>query len=83
MANKRCPYCGSRNTEISISNYAVRGIVNTGRGALAIGATMVGSLFGHAAGHVAGHNVIHKTDPGELKGHHCNNCGKDFSADLF
>lgn len=28
MANKRCPYCGSLNTEVSLGNYATRGIIN-------------------------------------------------------
>lgn len=78
--SKKCPYCGSYSTEISISNYAARTAVNIGRGALALGASILASAFNPSAGHAAGHSVLHGTDPGELKGHHCCNCGKDFSA---
>ena len=83
MANKRCPYCGSLNTEVSLGNYATRGIINAGRGTIAMGAGLVGSLFNHAAGHHAANQVLKSTDPGELKGHHCKNCGRDFSAKLL
>ena len=76
--SKRCPYCGSYNTEVAVLNYAGRFLVNTGRVALTAGAAIVGGLFNHAAGHVAAHNTWEKTDPGELKGYHCCNCNKDF-----
>ena len=78
--SKKCPYCGSYNTEISIGNYAKRGLLNTGRIAIAAGAAMVVGVFNHTAGHAAAHSILHSPDPGELKGYHCCVCGKDFSA---
>lgn len=78
--SKRCPHCGSYNTEISIGNYAGRALLNAGRFALAAVAALTVGLFNQTAGHAAGHSVLHNTDPGDLKGHHCCNCGKDFSA---
>ena len=78
--SKKCPYCGSYNTEVSVSNYAKRTVVNVGRFALAVGATLIAHSFTPSAGHAAGHTIMHNTDPGEFKGHHCCNCGKDFSA---
>ena len=78
--SKKCPYCGSYNTEVSVSNYATRAVINTGRFVIATGASIIASAFSPSAGHAAGHTVMHNTDPGEFKGHHCCNCGKDFSA---
>lgn len=78
--SKKCPHCGSYNTEISIGNYAGRTLLNAGRYALAVGAAMVAGVINPTVGHAAGHSVLHDTDPGDLKGHHCCNCGKDFSA---
>lgn len=76
--SKKCPYCGSYNTEVSIGNFAGRAIVNTGRAVLTIGASFVCGIFSHSAAHGAAHSVWHNTDPGEFKGYHCCNCGKDF-----
>ncbi len=78
--SKRCPHCGSYNTEISIRNYAARAIINSARYSVAVGVSLVASLFTPSAAHAAGHGILHETDPGELNGHHCCNCGKDFSA---
>lgn len=78
--SKKCPHCGSYTTEISVGNYAGRALLNAGRVTLALGAHVVGGLFGPSAGTAAGHTTWHNTDPGELKGHHCCNCGRDFSA---
>ena len=76
--SKQCPYCGSWNTEVVVGNYVGRGLVNTGRFALAAGAAMVVGLFNHTAGHAAGHAVMHNTDPGEFHGHRCCECGREF-----
>lgn len=78
--SKKCPHCGSYNTELSVGNYAGRALLQIGRYALAIGAHMVGGLFGPSTGHAAGHSVLHNTELGEFEGHHFCNCGKDFSA---
>lgn len=78
--SKRCPYCGSFNTEIALGKYAGRAIVNTGRLALSIGACLVGGLFNHAVGHNAAHKTWEATDPGELKGYQCHNCCRKFSV---
>ena len=78
--SKKCPYCGSYNTEISVGNYVGRGLINAGRGAIAIGAHMIGGLFCPSVGTAAGHTAWHNVDPGEFKEHYCCNCGRDFSA---
>ncbi len=78
--SKKCPYCGSDKTEISIGNYAGRALLNAGRFALAGGAALIVGVFNHTAGHVAAHQIIHNTDLGDFNGYHCCNCGKDFSA---
>lgn len=83
MANKRCPYCGSLNTEVSLGSYATRGIINAGRGTIAVGAGFLGGLYSRASANYVANKVLKSTDPGELKGHHCKNCGKNFSAKLL
>ena len=78
--SKKCPYCDSYNTEVSVGKYVGRGVINAARLVLAGGAAMFAGAINHAAGHMAAHSVMKETDPGELKGYHCCNCGKDFSA---
>lgn len=78
--SKKCPYCGSYNTEVSVSRQVGRCLLNIGRCALAIGANVCASAFNPSAGHAASHSVWRGTDPGDLKGHKCCNCGKYFSA---
>lgn len=76
--SKKCPYCKSYNTEAAIGNYVERGVINAGRAALAIGASLIGSLGGPTTGKVFGYGTWKNTDPGEFKGHHCCECGRDF-----
>ena len=78
--SKKCPFSGSYNTEISITKYATRAAVETGRYVAAVGASLVAGVFSSHAGHAASHAIMQATEPGELKGHHCCNCGKDFSV---
>lgn len=80
--SKKCPYCGSYNTEISMKNFAERAAVNAGRYALAFGAALVGGIFSHTIGHAAAHSVLENTKPSVFKGYRCceGYCGKDFSA---
>lgn len=78
--SKKCPHCGSYNTEISITNYTERAVVNTGRFVVAAAAALaVGLVDRNHASHVGVH-TYNSMDPGELQGHHCCNCDKDFSA---
>lgn len=76
--SKQCPHCGSYNTEAAIDNYVGRGMVNIGRAALAIGASLIGSLGGPTTGKVFAMGTWKNTDPGEFKGHRCCNCGEEF-----
>lgn len=57
---KKCPHCGSYNTEISIGNYTGRVLLNVGRFILAAGSAKTVGLFNYSVGHVAGHSVLHK-----------------------
>ena len=77
--SKKCPHCGSYNTEVAIGNYVGRGIINVGRAALTLGAYVVGGLAGPTTGKTFGYGTWKNTDPGEFEGHHCCNCGKDFT----
>lgn len=81
--SKRCPYCGSYNTEVSLARYAGRAALQTGRGALILGAMTAAGIFGHGASHAAGHQVMKSTELPNLEGHHCCHCGRYFSAELF
>lgn len=76
--SKRCPHCGSYNTEAAIENYVERGIVNIGRVLLTAGATTVGSLVNPVIAQGSGREVWKNTEPGEFHGHRCCNCGKEF-----
>lgn len=77
--SKKCVYCGSYNTELAVTNLIERGMVNTGRAVLSVGAALAGSIFG-PAGAYFGKRVWETTKQEKLKGYHCCNCGKDFSA---
>jgi len=76
--SKKCPYCGSYNTEAAIENYVGRGLVNVGRGVLAFGAATIGAIGGPIIGQGAGYTVWKNTDPGDFHGHRCCYCGKEF-----
>lgn len=86
--SKRCPHCGSYNTEILIGNFAGRAAIDTIRVVAAGGAGVLGFLgggllnhgMGHKLGEGAAKEVWKKTDPGEFKGYKCCNCKKEFSA---
>lgn len=78
--SKKCPFCNSYNTEVSVVNYAGRAILQGGRFVLAAGAGMVAHLFSPSSSHGVAHSVLHNTEPGEFKGYRCCNCGKEFSA---
>lgn len=78
--SKKCPYCGSYNTESKISGYIGYGVVKGARIAAAGIASIAGGLLNKHIGHAAGHSVLNNTkDWGEsIDCHHCCNCGKDF-----
>lgn len=76
--SKKCPYCGSYNTDPVYSNYVGRAAINVGRGILAGGATIVGSLINRSTGSKLGLETWKNTDPGEFHGSVCNNCKKEF-----
>lgn len=76
--SKKCPHCGSYNTEAAIGNYVGRGLIHIGRGLLAAGAMTVGSIGGPTTGKAAGYTVWKNTEPGAFHGHRCCNCGKEF-----
>ncbi|MBR1520710.1 MAG: hypothetical protein IJ635_05675 [Bacteroidaceae bacterium] len=78
--SKQCPKCHSYNTEMAIENRVVHGILNVGRGAVALGAGVVFGVFHPALGGGAAKNVWDKMKPADCKGYHCCNCGEDFSA---
>lgn len=76
--SKKCPYCGSYNTDSVYSNYVGRAAVNVGRGILAGGAAIIGSLVNRTAGTALGVQTWKNTDPGVFHGSVCNNCKKEF-----
>ncbi len=76
--SKKCPRCGSYNTEVSVGNYAKRGVIDIGRAALAAGAAAAGSVINRTTGMAGAKTVWDNTDPGPFEGYHCCNCGQDF-----
>ena len=78
--SRKCPHCGSYNTELKISGNGGYGVVKGARIAAAGIAHVAGGLFGKYVGNAAGHAVLNSTkDWGEgIDRHHCCNCGKDF-----
>lgn len=76
--SKQCPHCGSWNTEAVVANYVGRGLINTGRFALAGAAGMVVGLFARGATGGVATDIWRNTDPGEFHGHRCCVCGKEF-----
>ena len=79
--SKKCPHCGSYNTETAVGNWIERGVINAGRGVVSAGAGVIMSIFHPSMGSAAAAKTWQNTKPSEqFKGYHCCNCGKDFSA---
>ena len=76
--SKKCPNCGSYNTEIAIENYAERALVHAGRWTLALGAGAVAGLVSPHLTHAVGHNILESTKPDSFNGYFCCNCKKYF-----
>ena len=80
--SKKCPYCGSYNTELKVTGNVGYGLVQGARLFTAGVASMAVGLFNRSAAHSVGHVVLHNTERwGEsIERHHCCNpgCGKDF-----
>ena len=80
--SKKCPHCGSYNTELKVSGNIGYGLVQGARLLTAGVASMAVGLFNHTAGHAAGHSMLHNTESWgkSISRHHCCNpkCGKDF-----
>ena len=76
--SKQCPYCGSYNTDPVVHKYVKRGLVQTGRAVLIVGAMVVGHIFNPNNAKAFGYIVKERTKLGEFKGHKCNECGKLF-----
>lgn len=80
--SKKCPHCGSYNTEAAVINWVGRGLLNAGRGVLALGAGLIGGIImpGGGAG-ALGSKTWQNTKPTTpFNGYRCCNCGKEFSA---
>lgn len=81
--SKKCPHCGSYNTEYAIGNWVKRGFINAGRLVLTAGAGMIGSLSSPNNGKVFSYQVWKNTAPSEFfDGYHCCNCKRDFHVEL-
>ena len=79
--SKKCPYCSSYNTEAAVENWVGRGIVNIGRGGLALLGGVAMSVFHPGGGGHAAHTIWENTKPSEsFKGYRCCSCGREFSA---
>ena len=78
--SKKCPHCKSYNTEVAVGNWVERGAINAGRVIIAAGAGILGGLVNRAGGGYFATRVWNSTKQEDLKGYHCCNCGRDFSA---
>lgn len=79
--SKKCPHCGSYNTETAVINWVGRGLLHAGRLALSAGAGIVGSIGGPNTGKIAAYQTWRNTEPTTaFEGYRCCECGKEFSA---
>ena len=78
--SKKCPHCGSYNTESKVSGNIGYGLVQGARFICAGAAYAAVGLFNHGAAHAAGHSVLHGTEDwgDDIDRHYCCNCGRDF-----
>ena len=80
MLKKKCPYCGSRNTELKICGYVgygvVRTIATTATVVAGVATTPLGSFISNATSNAVQRGVENWGD--SIDRHHCCNCGKDF-----
>ena len=78
--SKKCPHCGSYNSESIVSGNIGYGLVQGARYISAGAAYVAVGLFNHGAAHAAGHSVLHGTEDwgDDIDRHHCCNCGRDF-----
>lgn len=74
---EKCPYCGSRDTKISVLGVAGTTVGQTFR----VAATAVGGILAHsihpAAGHVTAEKIWEELDP-NVSIHYCNKCHRKF-----
>jgi hypothetical protein len=73
--SKKCPYCGSYNTEADLGNHAAKAAVNVGRVAISTVAWVFGACV-NKGGHAAV-RAWEETDP-NIKTTRCCECGKKF-----
>lgn len=78
--SKKCPHCGSYNTESKVSGNIGYGLVQGARFICAGAAYAAVGLFNRGAAHAAGHSVLHGTEDwgDDIDRHHCCKCGRDF-----
>jgi len=79
--SKKCPHCGSYNTERSVggtANYLAR---QTGRLVVSGTASLLVGIFNRSAGQGAGRAMLKNTENwvSGVDQFHCCNCGKDFT----
>ena len=76
--SKRCPYCGSDNTEIVVRNCAERVAFNTGRIIVSIGGGLLGSVFHPGLGGAFAYKIWESTKQDDLLTYRCRVCGAYF-----
>lgn len=74
---KKCPYCGSTDTKISVSGVAGQAVGQTFR----VAATAIAGIAGHALGGAVGHKMAEQTwekmkPDADL--YFCNKCKRNF-----
>lgn len=78
--SKRCPKCGSYNTDPIILGKAGNIAIGAGKLAVSLAAALAVSPLGHAIAHRTGEKLEEKLDDsiGEFNDTKCNNCGYHF-----
>ena len=78
--SKKCPYCSSYNTELSVKGNIEYGFKGLARWGCMLGAYTIGGLAGPAGSQTLGREAEKSTRnwTGDVKRHHCCNCGRDF-----
>ena len=75
--SRKCPYCGSYNTDRKVASTIGKGILDVGGGVITLVATFGSELLSRGTGKITANNM-QKALKTDIKCFHCNECGLDF-----
>ena len=75
--SRRCPHCGSYNTDRKVGNTIGKGILDVGSGIITLVATFGSELLSRGTGKITANNM-QKALKNHIECFHCNSCNSDF-----